>query len=57
MTSDDINKITICFMIIENIEIIKKDDFIMNPVETYRKNKFLYLRTDNGDILKVTKRK
>ena len=44
-------------MKIENIEIIKKDLFIMSTVETYRKNKFLYLRSDGNNILKVTKRK
>ena len=57
LTSDDINKMTICFMKIENIEIIKKDLFIMGTVETYRKSKFLYLRSDGNNILKVTKRK
>ena len=57
LTSDDINKMTICFMKIENIEIIKKDLFIMSTVETYRKSKFLYLRSDGNNILKVTKRK
>ncbi len=56
LTSDDINKMTICFMKIENIEIIKKDLFIMSTVETYRKSKFLYLRSDGNNILKVTKR-
>lgn len=57
LTSDDVNGITICFMKIENIEILKKDFFIMNVVETYRKNKFLYLRSKDEVILKVTKRK
>lgn len=57
LTSDDINKITICFMKIKNIEIIKKDQFIMSTVETYRKSKFLYLRSGGSNILKVTKRK
>lgn len=57
LTSDDINKITVCFMKIDSVEILKKDFFIMNVVETYRKKGFLYLRSDNEDILKVTKRK
>ena len=57
LTSDDINKITVCFMKIENIDVIEKNEFIMNAVETYRKNKFLYLRSNGKDILKVTRRK
>lgn len=57
LTSDDINKITVCFMKIDNVEVFKKDSFIMSVVETYRKNGFLYLKSDNEDILKVTKRK
>lgn len=57
LTSDDINKITVCFMKIENIDIIEKNKFIIDVVETYRKNKFLYLRSNGNDILKVTKRK
>ena len=57
LTSDDINKITVCFMKIDNVEIFKKDFFIMNVVETYRKKGFLYLKSGNEDILKVTKRK
>ena len=56
-SSDDINKITVCFMKIDNVEIFKKDFFIMNVVETYRKKGFLYLKSGNEDILKVTKRK
>ena len=57
LTSDDINRITVCFMKIENINIIEKNKLRMNVVETYRKNKFLYLRSDGNNILKVTKRK
>lgn len=57
LTSDDIKNITVCFMKIENIEIIKKNEFIWNPVETYRKNGFLFLRSDDADILRVAKRK
>lgn len=57
LTSDDINKLTICFMKIENIQILKKNCFIMDVVETYRKNNFLYLRSKDAEILKVTKRK
>lgn len=56
-TSDDINKVMICFMKIDNVKILKKDDFIMDVVETYRKNKFLYLKSKDEDILKVTRRK
>lgn len=59
LTSDDINKIMVCFIKIDNLLILDsfKDGFIFNPVETYRKNGFLYLKYDKGDILKVTKRK
>lgn len=57
LTSDDINKITVCFMKVENIIVLKKNSFILEPVETYRKNKFLYLKTKKEDILKVSKKK
>ena len=57
ITSDDIEKLSVCFMIIKNVKILKKDIFIMDVVDTYRKNKFLYLRMNNENILKVTKRK
>lgn len=57
LTSDDINKITVCFMKIKNIDVMLKNEFITTTVETYRKNKFLYLRSEGKDILKVTKRK
>ena len=56
-TSDDINKLQVCFMKIANVEIINDKPFIVGVVGTYRKNKFLYLKSDDGDILKVTKRK
>lgn len=57
VTSDDKNKRCICFMKIKNIDIIKKNYFVLTPVETYRKNKFLFLKEKDKDILKVTIRK
>ena len=58
ITSDDINKKTICFMkITDDIKIIKKNTFIMDVVETYRKKGILYLKSEEDDILKVTRRK
>lgn len=59
LTSDDINKLMVCFIKIDDLLISDSftGDFILNPVETYRKNGFLHLRDDRGDILRVAKRK
>lgn len=53
ITSDDINKLCICFMKMEGIEIINNIGFILDSVETYRKNKKLYLKSNNEDILAI----
>lgn len=50
LTSDDINKITVCFMKVENIIVLKKNSFILEPVETYRKNKFLVFKEQRKKI-------
>ena len=43
-----------CILKITNIKLLGYRCFIFNPVETYRKKGFLYLKDDEGGILKVT---
>ena len=54
LTSDDNKKYTACFMKIADVTVLKTD-FLMEAVETFRKNGMLYLKEKDEIILKVSK--